>query len=69
MIPKDYHPDVNDAQYTKEIQWISNVDFIPNEPSYYEAWPEPYKSAALEELKYRNDYFDELSQAKLKSFE
>lgn len=55
--------------YAKEISWISDPDYIPEPISYYDAWPEPHRSWALQALDYRFTNFDQIAKDKLKSFE
>ena len=55
--------------YIDEISYILDVDFIPEDKAYYEAWPEPFKSEALQALKERQENFNQMSKDKLKNFE
>lgn len=51
------------------IDYIADIDFVPNDIKDYEALPNPYRQQALKMLDYRQAEFDNLSKSKLKSQE
>ena len=48
----------------KTIPYITDVDFVPYSEEEYRALPEPYKSAALGALAFRQDNWNELVEAR-----
>lgn len=58
----------DNIDYEKEISFIYDVDYVPEEIDVYKGWPEPYRAQALKALKRRFANFDAWANDRKQSF-